>query len=1519
MQLKSAARIGTDTGAPGLRGTDGKQTRVMMTRPWNVQQVLGRLFAGAALLLCSLLATAAGYDADPDNVGTTLFSAGPNKLVRAELRDGRPKSMSPAEIIYWSAKENNVNPLLLVVKMQHEKDLLEPSFADSEWQTRLNGATGFTAFDRLNGGMTMRGFFPQLVATSFQFDKWRNEFPTFDAGFKLYSSDTSATATVKTLYAQYTPLFNRITGKSYSAAPAGNGLGYYNDFRDAAIGPQHIQSLLDTFPTKLKDRALFAATTTTPPPLVDPDLAVLAYTTITPTADTTHFDTCSPQCVEFVKANSGLRGSYGNAKNYAGNVLPGFGALQGNGSKTRPKAGDILVWSATPGNAVYGHVALVKSVSLSRSELIRVAVNENKPWCHVAETAMRITGDASRGYTITSPGGWSFSGWRPRLTAVPLTAAPYDPNVIPEADRQTRESFISELVSRFPAAQGATVLDKATQMGALVNGQLSNPGAPVSRLETGVFLARVVERQKPAQWAAAQPWPFPDEIVSAVDKAAIGKLRRLGVFAGDYSQESNGLIFHPNRMASQSEIDTVLVRVQTLVGVMPSPPPPPPPPSADGMKMLSEEPLDDVALNGLAQVNKRWTLSNTGSSTWTSAYCLRPVPGGPALGNAPRCISGTVPPGGSQVLTVPMVMPAAQPAAQKLRQTWRLSNAQGTQVGPDIWAQFVVNGSGGGTGGGGGGAAPPVNPQGASYKAPVNPFDDRAHGRPYAGQCTWFAWGRAHEVTGKRLDIVRGDANTWYRNTQYPKGQQPRGNAVAVWAGDASNGHGHVAFVEQVNGNNVVITEANISTYNANKGAYPPYGGGYDGAPKTLSVAAMAQRGTGVGALLGYIYVADAPQPPERDPNLVYPPERTVTRGEFVQALLNDYPQLDRSNLELTARSLGLIQGALNAGLPIVRGDAAKMVARLIAATTKVVPANPDPGHYANDAELKADPEALAAANTLLAAGIARGEAHEVKGQGYEFNPRRQLSAAESTVMDQRTSQFLSGSVLKQAPPPPPSADGMKMLSEEPVDDVALNGLAQVNKRWTLSNTGSSTWTSAYCLRPAPGGPALGNAPRCISGTVPPGGSQALTVPMVMPAAQAAAQKLRQTWQLFNAQGKQVGPDIWAQFVVNGSAPGVQIAAARALGELRVNKPAQFELTGTALSAANPPRLSFSDCDQARLDIASAVRAVFNCTPRVASAAARLFWKAPGTDATEHELGRFNVLAEAPVALKIQDPLNLPTLVRLPSEAWSGVINLSAAASQVRLNLTDAQGRSAAVAMVAEGPLRWTFRYLPASPGAYQWNLTAQGASGSDTRSGSLQVQGDVQPPPTVAVTANPPATAGQPWTLQAQTTTPATQVTLQIGIGNRVLMASGDQRRFSLTQTLNQPGRFDATVRALFGNGVFHETAVTLQVAAAGGGNPPPPPPPPPGPAPVPAVSNISVNPSGKPVIQFNVQPAAARASLTIEGRTFQFNCSSGTQVTCDCVSVWPPALRGSFTARIEAFDAGGRSSGVKTFSFTR
>lgn len=123
---------------------------------------------------------------------------------------------------------------------------------------------------------------------------------------------------------------------------------------------------------------------------------------------------CQPQCVTFVKQNSGLTTSVGNAIAYVSATLPGFGILQNNGVSTvKPKPGDILVFT---GPSAYGHVALVESVNLAAGTITRVATNEDLK-CGFSRVTGKLQRAANGVYTVTwtdSARNWRFAGWRPK-------------------------------------------------------------------------------------------------------------------------------------------------------------------------------------------------------------------------------------------------------------------------------------------------------------------------------------------------------------------------------------------------------------------------------------------------------------------------------------------------------------------------------------------------------------------------------------------------------------------------------------------------------------------------------------------------------------------------------------------------------------------------------------------------------------------------------------------------------------------------------------------------------------------------------------------------------------------------------------------------------------------------------------------------------------------------------------------------------------------------------------------------
>lgn len=103
------------------------------------------------------------------------------------------------------------------------------------------------------------------------------------------------------------------------------------------------------------------------------------------------------------------------------------------------------------------------------------------------------------------------------------------------------------------------------------------------------------------------------------------------------------------------------------------------------------------------------------------------------------------------------------------------------------------------------------------------------------GNCTWYAWGRAAEILGYELPnqymqrttnvashkrSFRGNAKHWWYDNQelynndngFKYGNEPKQGAIAVWDGCGGSGcnAGHVAMVEEISGDNVVLTESSF-------------------------------------------------------------------------------------------------------------------------------------------------------------------------------------------------------------------------------------------------------------------------------------------------------------------------------------------------------------------------------------------------------------------------------------------------------------------------------------------------------------------------------------------------------------------------------------------------------------------------------------------------------------------------------------------------------------------------------------
>ena len=93
------------------------------------------------------------------------------------------------------------------------------------------------------------------------------------------------------------------------------------------------------------------------------------------------------------------------------------------------------------------------------------------------------------------------------------------------------------------------------------------------------------------------------------------------------------------------------------------------------------------------------------------------------------------------------------------------------------------------------------------YNSAYNPFP--------RGQCTWYVWGRAFEITGIRpkYSTYPCDGKDVFYNCKsagYSTGSVPKVGAIACWsASNSTLGYGHVAIVEKIIDGTVYVSEYN--------------------------------------------------------------------------------------------------------------------------------------------------------------------------------------------------------------------------------------------------------------------------------------------------------------------------------------------------------------------------------------------------------------------------------------------------------------------------------------------------------------------------------------------------------------------------------------------------------------------------------------------------------------------------------------------------------------------------------------
>ena len=98
---------------------------------------------------------------------------------------------------------------------------------------------------------------------------------------------------------------------------------------------------------------------------------------------------------------------------------------------------------------------------------------------------------------------------------------------------------------------------------------------------------------------------------------------------------------------------------------------------------------------------------------------------------------------------------------------------------------------------------------GSSFYTTSNPYWQAGYGMP---NCTCYAYGRAYELLGSEPNLCRNNARYWWDynidNRIYRYGSEPSIGAIACWYGNNVYEYGHVAVVEEINGNTITFSES---------------------------------------------------------------------------------------------------------------------------------------------------------------------------------------------------------------------------------------------------------------------------------------------------------------------------------------------------------------------------------------------------------------------------------------------------------------------------------------------------------------------------------------------------------------------------------------------------------------------------------------------------------------------------------------------------------------------------------------
>lgn len=179
------------------------------------------------------------------------WQEGTGAVTTQELRNGNASHLLPAEIIYYAVLENTdedsgilINPVLIIAYLENA-NLISAGKEEGDFELRLLEACGY-------GGVSIKkyhGFYPQLVAATYQWKLFQERKISFEEAQKLFPF-TSTKKSFRETYAEYARVMNDVIGTSFPLYPLSQG--YYQDF-SFMVDAKKIQKFFEKTNSPLKE------------------------------------------------------------------------------------------------------------------------------------------------------------------------------------------------------------------------------------------------------------------------------------------------------------------------------------------------------------------------------------------------------------------------------------------------------------------------------------------------------------------------------------------------------------------------------------------------------------------------------------------------------------------------------------------------------------------------------------------------------------------------------------------------------------------------------------------------------------------------------------------------------------------------------------------------------------------------------------------------------------------------------------------------------------------------------------------------------------------------------------------------------------------------------------------------------------------------------------------------------------------------------------------------------------------